>query len=234
MAPLDASTSTAGLPPMVGFIGWHNSGKTTLASRVVALLHHRGYAVAVIKSTKERGLDPEPEQADTAIHRRCGADPVLLAAPDQLIVRARADGRDLATLVDRYCRHADLVVVEGFKQAVGLAKIEVRRDAAAPLLRDRVEGVIAVVTDLPLDGGPVFALDDAEAVADLIERTLLRGRRPDPTLVSLLVNGQETPLAESQRRRLWQCALAASALESLPEGATLSLRIECQPLPHQA
>ncbi len=220
---------------MVGFIGWHNSGKTTLASRVVALRHARGFAVAVIKSTKERGLNPEPEQTDTAIHRRSGADPVLLVAPDQLIVRARADGRDLSALVDRYCRHADLVIVEGFKQAAGLAKIEVRRDAAAPLLRDQVEGVIAVATDLPLGGGPVFALDDAGAIADLIEHRFLRDpQHPPPAEMHLLVNGQETPLAESQRQQLWQCLQAAAgSLESLPGGATLTLRIECQCGPNQ-
>ena len=224
-----------GLPPMVGFIGWHNSGKTTLASRVVALLHARGFAVAVIKSTKERGLDPEPEQTDTAIHRSNGADPVLLLAPDQLILRARADGRDLFALVNRYCRHVDLVIVEGCKQAADLAKIEVRRDAAAPLLRDQVKGVIAVATDLPLDSGPVFGLDDAKGIADLIEKTYLRDRRPVPALVSLLVNGQETPLAESQRRQLWQCVQAATgALASLPGGTTLTLHIECPPSPNQS
>lgn len=234
MPPTASPPLHPGLPPMIGFIGWHNSGKTTLVSRVVALLHNRGFMVAVIKSTKERGLDPEPEQSDTAIHRSSGADPVLLLAPDQLIVHAGPGERDLPTLVDRYCRHADLVIVEGCKQATGLAKIEVRRDAAAPLLRDQVEGVIAVATDQPLAGGPVFGLNDAEAIADLIEHRFLRDPRPVPARVSLLVNGRETPLAEPQRRQLWQCVQAATgAPASLPGEATLTLHIEWQPSANQ-
>ncbi len=44
------------MPPVISFIGWHNSGKTTLARQVVALLKAKGYVVAVIKSTKERGI----------------------------------------------------------------------------------------------------------------------------------------------------------------------------------
>ena len=220
---------------MIGFIGWHNSGKTTLASQVVALLHQRGFAVAVIKSTKELGLNPEPEQADTAILKRCGADPVLLLAPDQLVIRAQGNHRDLPTLVDRYCRHVDLVVVEGFKQAVGLAKIEVRRDGAAPLLRDLVEGVIAVATDLPLDGGPVFRLGDAKAIADLIEEKFLKDQSPPAATIRLLLNGKETSLAESHRRQLWQSVQdVVGPLSLLPPTTTLTLHIECLPGPNPA
>ena len=41
---------------IISFIGWHESGKTTLAAGVVAHLHRKGLRVAVIKSSEKRGI----------------------------------------------------------------------------------------------------------------------------------------------------------------------------------
>jgi len=43
------------MPPIVTFIGWHDCGKTTLASQVVSHLKQLGYQVAVIKIHKGNG-----------------------------------------------------------------------------------------------------------------------------------------------------------------------------------
>ena len=157
------------MPFVLCFIGWHNSGKTTLVSRVVGLLKARGLQVAVIKSTKERGLVPEPPQTDTAIHRRAGADAVALVAPDQFLLRTAPPAKDLLALVHHYFSAMDIVLAEGFKQAEGVDKIEVRRDAAAPRLSEQVAGVVATVTDLPGAEGLVFGPDDITALVDWIE-----------------------------------------------------------------
>ena len=157
------------MPYVLCFIGWHNSGKTTLVSRVVGRLKARGLQVAVVKSTKERGLVAEPPQTDTAIHRRAGADAVALFAPDQFLLRTAPPAKDLLTLADRYFSAMDIVLAEGFKQAEGVDKIEVRRDAAAPRLSEQVAGVVATVTDLPGTEGLVFGPDDIAALVDWIE-----------------------------------------------------------------
>jgi len=168
------------MPPVVSFIGWHNSGKTTLARQVVDRLKNKGYTVAVIKSTKERDIVFEQPHTDTARYWASGADSVALLAPDQLIVRSKPLQLDLPTLAQRLFPDADLVIAEGFKQAAGVPKIEVRRDATAPLLRDQVSGVIAVATDLPLASGPHFRLDQIEDIADLIETRFLSPPSPLP------------------------------------------------------
>ncbi|MDX9834681.1 MAG: molybdopterin-guanine dinucleotide biosynthesis protein B [Desulfobulbus sp.] len=157
------------MPFVVCFIGWHNSGKTTLVSRVVALLKARGHRVAVIKSTKEQGLLGEPPQADTALHRRAGADAVALVAPDQFLLRTAPPTEDLMSLVLRYFNDMDFVLAEGFKRATKVMKIEVRRDAQAPLLCEQVANVVGVVTDQAVDKGLVFAVDDIAALVDWIE-----------------------------------------------------------------
>jgi molybdopterin-guanine dinucleotide biosynthesis adapter protein len=40
-------------PPMVGITGWKNSGKTTLAARLIAELCKRGYVVSAIEHAHE-------------------------------------------------------------------------------------------------------------------------------------------------------------------------------------
>jgi len=164
--------------PVISFIGWHNSGKTTLARRVVAHLKEKGYAVGVIKSTKERDLVFDRPRTDTARYKAAGADGVALLAPDQLVVQCKPPGLELEALAQRLFPEMDIVLAEGFKHAVNVPKIEVRRDPAAPLLRDRVTGVIAVATDLPLPDGLCFRLDQSREIAELIEARLLGSPQP--------------------------------------------------------
>ena len=168
------------MPPVISFIGWHNSGKTTLARQVVAHLKGKGYTVAVIKSTKESGLVLDQPHTDTALYKAAGADSVALLAPDQLIVQSKPPGLDLLALAQSLFPDADIVIAEGFKYAVDIPKIEVKRDSEAPLLRDRVEGVIAVATDLQLTGGLRFRLDQSREIADLIvARFLATATQPE-------------------------------------------------------
>lgn len=155
--------------PVISFIGWHNSGKTTLARQVVVHLKGLGYRVGVIKSTKERGIVFDRPQSDTALYKTAGADGVALLAPDQLIVQSRPPECDLSSLAQRLFPEADIVIAEGFKYAVNVPKIEVRRDTDAPWLRDRVSGVIAVATDLALASeGLRFGLDQSREIAEFI------------------------------------------------------------------
>ncbi|WP_310599810.1 molybdopterin-guanine dinucleotide biosynthesis protein B [Desulfobulbus sp.] len=163
------------MPPLIAFIGWHNSGKTTLARQVVSHLRARGHTVAVIKSTKESGIVFDRPGSDTSRYKEAGAEGVALVAPDQLIVRRQPLTCDLPELAERLFPEADIVLAEGFKHAEVL-KIEVRRDAQAPLLRDLVAGVIAVASDPPLAGEHCFRLDQSREIAELIECRLLTSR----------------------------------------------------------
>lgn len=158
--------------PIITFIGWHNSGKTTLATQVVACLKARGYRVAVIKATKERGIVFDSAGTDTDRHRRAGAETVLLVAPDQLVMMSRESDKSLLELAESYCADVDLVIGEGFKGAEGVPKIEVRREADQPLLCRQVKGVVAVATGLVVPEEldlPLFGLDQGQEIADFIE-----------------------------------------------------------------
>ena len=158
--------------PIVSFIGWHNSGKTTLASQVTTHLVQKNYKVGVIKSTKEVNLPSDQQNTDTAHYWAAGAESVMLVAPDQMVLRTSPRERDLHALARTFFPQADIILAEGFKEHHQIAKIEVYRDTG-PLLRDRVSGVIAIATDQQINGDNVFRLDESLKLADFIEKRFL-------------------------------------------------------------
>ena len=168
------------MPPVVSFVGWHNSGKTTLSCQVVTHLKALGYRVGVIKSTKETGIVVDQPGTDTALYKATGADAVALLAPDQLVMQRRPPQLDLIHLVPLLFADMDIVIAEGCKQAAQVAKIEVRRDPEAAWINQQVAGVIAVASDLPLDLGhdlPSFGLAQSRELAEFIVRRFLPGRQ---------------------------------------------------------
>ena len=189
------------MPPIITFIGWHDCGKTTLASQVVRHLKERGYSVAVIKSTKETGLILDQEGTDTYSYRLAGADAVTLIAPDQMVMTTTNPTRILTTLAHRYFSDVDLVVGEGFKEERQVAKIEVSR-GDTELLRDQVTGVIAIATDRNISGNFIFRLDESNKVADFIEKRFLNknGQKKDQTV--LLVNGKKVVMKDFVQKAL--------------------------------
>jgi len=169
------------MPPVVSFVGWHNSGKTTLTRKVVSHLKAKGYKVAVIKSTKETGIIVDQPGTDTDLYKKSGADAIALLAPDQLIIQRKPTAMELVQLAQILFPEVDIVIAEGFKHAQGVAKIEVRRDPEAPLLWQQVSGVIALATDFPEDGLQTFPIDQCHEVADFIEEKFITKHNDAPS-----------------------------------------------------
>jgi molybdopterin-guanine dinucleotide biosynthesis adapter protein len=134
-------------PPLFGIVGWKNSGKTTLVSRLIAELTRRGMKVAAVKHA-HHGFDVDQPGRDSYKFRESGA-------------------REVAVISDRR------VLVEGFKRH-DHAKIEVRRREAVQqdAMGDGVPGVVAIASDHAVEPGalPVFALDDIAGMVDFILR----------------------------------------------------------------
>ncbi|MCI5143833.1 MAG: iron-containing alcohol dehydrogenase, partial [Candidatus Electrothrix sp. ATG1] len=128
-------------------------------------------------STKETGLLPNQEGTDTGAYSKAGADAVTLVAPDQLVMTTAHPKKDLPSLARRFFTDVDLVIGEGFKEALNVAKIEVFRGQGTRLA-GQVSGVIAVVTDQNIMqeavGPVVFPLNQPEKIADFIENFYIR------------------------------------------------------------
>jgi molybdopterin-guanine dinucleotide biosynthesis protein B len=161
-------------PPLIGIAGWKNSGKTTLAERLVAELTRRGFSVATVKHA-HHDFQIDDAATDSARHRRAGAGQVAIVSGQRWALVHELRGAPEPSLAEVVARlePCDLVLVEGYKSAA-IPKIEVRRRAAASHvpLADRDSQVVAIATDQPGAAGglPEFALDDIAGIADFIVR----------------------------------------------------------------
>jgi molybdopterin-guanine dinucleotide biosynthesis adapter protein len=158
--------------PLIGIVGWKNSGKTTLVCALVAEFRRRGLDVATIKHA-HHAFDIDDGNTDSARHRRAGAGQVAVVSQSRWAVVRELHNSPEPSLEEIIARlePCDLIVVEGYKRAP-IPKIEARRTAAgdrAPLAAtDR--HVIAIAADHPVAATalPVFRLDDIAGIADFV------------------------------------------------------------------
>lgn len=160
-------------PPIVSIIGRSNSGKTTLVEKLVRELRRRGYRVATIKHHKHTEQSLDTPGKDSYRHAQAGAERVVLVSPLTTVTfdypPEPATPQEIAAQMHGF----DLVLVEGFKEAK-LPAIEVLRAERNTVPIGDPEYVLAIGADVPLASTcPVFDLNDASGLADLIERKFL-------------------------------------------------------------
>ena len=168
------------MPPAFGVAGWKNSGKTTLATRLVAELAKRGYTVTAIKHA-HHSFDIDHPGRDSYRLREAGARRVILSSPKRwALMHELGDSPEvsLSYLLSK-AGPCDLVLVEGFKRE-RFPKIEIRRDGAGSRqpLTD-VPDIVALASDRPGEETgtlPIFHLDDVLGIADFISRYLKLSR----------------------------------------------------------
>ncbi len=155
--------------PIIGICAaGSNAGKTTLITQLIPELAKLGLRVSVIKHAHHQ-FDIDHKGKDSYQIREAGAVQTLIASSKRwALMTELAQEPDLADLLvklDR--RYADLVLVEGFKQAK-IPKIEVHRPSLnMPLLANQDSNIVAVASDsaLNLTHIPVLDLNNIAAVA---------------------------------------------------------------------
>ncbi len=159
--------------PVVSFVGKSGSGKTTLVEKVVRELVGRGYRVATCKHHVHE-IDIDVPGKDSWRHAHAGAEVAMISSPAQFAVVRKVPRERTLDEIAAEAVDVDILVTEGFKRA-GSVRIEVSRDERSTELISSADELFALVTDGERDVGgvPVFGLDDATAIADLIERTFL-------------------------------------------------------------
>ncbi|MGR6776266.1 molybdopterin-guanine dinucleotide biosynthesis protein B [Sphaerotilus sulfidivorans] len=162
---------------VIGLCGSSNSGKTTLAEKLIRALKARGCRVSVVKHAHKR-FDINRPGKDSFRHREAGAFEVLVANGHRLALMREFETEAELSVHQMLAELSDLsalglehwVLVEGFKHA-DLPKIEVWRAAhgARPLYPDDpfvVALAVPAADALPHACGlPRFDLDEAEAGA---------------------------------------------------------------------
>ena len=139
--------------------------------KLVPELIGRGLTVSAVEHA-DRSFDIDRPSKDSYRHRAAGATEVVVASARRW---ALIHGRDSATeptvgeLLPRLTP-VDIVIVDGFP-GESHPKLEVHRPATGePLLCREDPNIVAIASDVPLDGVavPVLDLGDVAAIADFI------------------------------------------------------------------
>ena len=143
--------------PAIAFIGYQNSGKTTLVEKVIAELTRRGLRVGSLKHHGHHGFDIDVPAKDTWRHHQAGSKHVGLICATRWAEYAdtrEEDEMPARELLSRY-NDVDVVIIEGYKTE-GFDNIVVARSGV-----DRLRGK----SSLDLVDGHTLALACNEALA---------------------------------------------------------------------
>ncbi|WP_439842870.1 molybdopterin-guanine dinucleotide biosynthesis protein B [Aeromonas taiwanensis] len=157
--------------PLLGFVAWSGTGKTTLLERLIPRLVARGLRLGVLKHT-HHAFDIDQPGKDSHRLRQAGAVQVMAASSlrHALIRETPEEEPSLEALLARFDANAlDLLLIEGFKHR-HFPKVELHRAAIGrPLLFPDDPDIVALVSDVPQATAlPRFGFDDLEAIADFI------------------------------------------------------------------
>ncbi|HJW86445.1 MAG TPA: molybdopterin-guanine dinucleotide biosynthesis protein B [Candidatus Brocadiaceae bacterium] len=156
--------------PIISIVGRSNSGKTTLAVKLVRELKQRGYRVATIKHS-HHALELDTEGKDSWLYSKAGADTVIVVSPTTMgVIRQTPQEMPLSKIMDTYIADMDVVLIEGYK-AEAIPKMEVfRTDVSDELVCQGDKNLLAVIGDKkPEIDVPFFHMqDNVSAIVDFL------------------------------------------------------------------
>ena len=133
----------------IGVIGWKNSGKTTLVSKLVNYFSSLNLKVGVIKHA-HHSFDIDHPNTDSYKIRKSGAFKTTIVSNKRLAVieeRANDNEIDLKSIIDMN-KDCQILILEGFKKNNDIPKIEVfLKKNKKEYLYKNVEKVKLLVTD---------------------------------------------------------------------------------------
>lgn len=198
--------------PLLGFVAWSGTGKTTLLERLIPLLNQRGLRLGVLKHSHHQ-FDIDQPGKDSHRLRKAGAGQVMAASSlrHARIVETPDGEPPFADLLAGFdWERLDLLLIEGFKHE-RFPKIELHRGAIGrPLLFPDDPDVMALISDNPQHSSlPHFDFEALDAIADFIcgwlaERNATLDARPSQP---------DLALAARQPLRLIARTLAAIPME---------------------
>ena len=133
----------------IGVIGWKNSGKTTLVSKLVNYFSSLNLKVGVIKHA-HHSFDIDHPNTDSYKIRKSGAFKTTIVSNKRLaVIEERTDDNeiDLKSIIDMN-KDCQILILEGFKKNNDIPKIEVfLKKNKKEYLYKNVEKVKLLVTD---------------------------------------------------------------------------------------
>ena len=130
-----------------GIVGWKDSGKTTLITKLIGEFERRGLTVATIKHAHCQ-IEVDNPGKDSHRHRMAGARQVIVASPGRWAVIRELRDQPEPSLNDFIAKldPVDLVLVEGYKYDPHPKLQVVRPDHNSEAMPDATN-VVAVATN---------------------------------------------------------------------------------------
>ena len=155
--------------PIISFVGYSNTGKTTLIEKIISILKKQGIRTAYIKHTHHEINFPSGRKDSERMNEAGAAVSAVLSPKNALIVENReVDIHKILSKID----DVDLIVIEGYKQKE-FPKIMVAENGHYPI---PVEQCLAVVSDMNIeDANFWFSRNDAEGLSRFIMKAVNLG-----------------------------------------------------------
>jgi len=140
--------------PLLGFIAYSGTGKTTLLEKLIPLLNNNNICVGLIKHA-HHNFDIDIPGKDSYRLRKAGAQQVLVASNTRQALIIEHSDIEKEPDLDQCLKSLqtdklDLILVEGFKHAA-YPKIEINRSShPQPFIYPDDTNVIAVISNIKL------------------------------------------------------------------------------------
>lgn len=172
--------SGLGKPVIFQIVGYQNSGKTTLLSKLISRLTKENWKVVTVKHHGHGGKPETKDDKDSSQHNAAGAVATLVEGGGRLILQAEQQMLTLAEQIQLLSFfNADFLLIEGYKQEE-FPKVVLVRNEGDNQIVGTLKNVIAVFywdQDIhdSQEGVPHFQIND-EAGYSWLEDYLLTAR----------------------------------------------------------
>lgn len=153
--------------PVVSFVAYSGTGKTTFLERLIPKLKARGLKIAIVKHDGHR-FEIDHEGKDSDRFTKAGADVTGLISSEKAVLmeNRQTDPEEFLKKIDG----VDLILTEGFKQGPW-PKIMLHRKETGKPMPLLPEECLAVISDVEIpDCENVFPLEEIEKTADFLFR----------------------------------------------------------------
>jgi len=167
--------------PILGFVAYSGTGKTTLLLKIIPLLKAKGLRIGMIKHSHHKKFDIDHPGKDSYRLREAGAEQMLVASRKRWALMVEMEEEFEEPNLEELLSHLeqeklDLILVEGFKHE-HYPKIEVHRPSLErPLIFPEDKAVIAIASDEPLaitTDLPRLDMNQPEQIVVFIEEEIL-------------------------------------------------------------
>lgn len=153
--------------PIISFVGYSNSGKTTLIRKLLERLSHQ-YKIGIIKHHGHIADNKSTGNIkDTDLFIRAGAKVVKLLVGNLTPENTIDEFMDL---------NLDLVIIEGFKN-LSYPKFYIKRENIKEIYYNKEEllGIISDNTSDKVTNKVWFNINDVDNIVDFIKNSFLKG-----------------------------------------------------------